>query len=182
MRHQFSQLVAVGAVNGNAATLSDKADNIVARNRLTAAGDMVHQVAHPSTTTRPLSLAGALRRMAFLRQLAQRFAIFLLRARLIQLRLQEINHLIKTNITAANRRQQLVKRGDVIARQQQLFRLFQADIQLIQLVIQNLTASGDILVAILLAEPGVDLGASPAGGDVAQIRFSQSRLGFGCFW
>ncbi|MNP46134.1 hypothetical protein D3C76_1401080 [compost metagenome] len=41
---------------------------------------------------------------------------------------------------------------------------------MLQLVVKDLTTGKDVLVTILLAEPGVDLGASAAGGDIAQVR------------
>jgi hypothetical protein len=53
---------------------------------------------------------------------------------------------------------------------------------MLQLVVKDLTTGEDILVAILLTEPGVDFGTSAAGGDVAQVRVQPVRLGFGCFW
>jgi hypothetical protein len=123
---QLGQLVAVGTVNGDPAPLGDKADDVVARNWLAAAGNVVHQIAHPFHHYPAIVFAALLRRVGFLLQLLQRRRVLLFRARLIELRLQEVDHLVETNIAAANGRQQLIQLVEVVARQQ-LFGLFQAD-------------------------------------------------------
>lgn len=104
MRLQLDKLVTVGTVNRNPASLSDKADDIVARNRLAAAGNVMHQVTYAFNHHAAVVFAALLRRIGFLLQLLQRRRVLLCRAWLIELRLQEVHHLIQTDITAANRR------------------------------------------------------------------------------
>lgn len=77
----------------------------------------------------------------FLLKLFQRRCILLLRTRLIELRLQEIHHLIKTDIAAAYRRQQLFQLIKVVARQQMFLGLFQANPQMRQLIVEDLPPS-----------------------------------------
>ena len=101
---QLGKLVAVGTVNRNSAPLSDKADDIVAWNWLTAAGNVVHQVTDTFDHHAAVVFAALLRRVGFLLQLLRRRRVLLFRAWLIELRLQEVHHLVQTNITAANRR------------------------------------------------------------------------------
>jgi hypothetical protein len=101
---QLGKLVTVGTVNRDPAPLGDKADDIVARNRLAAAGNVVHQIAHAFHHHAAVVFAALLRRVGFLLKLFQRGRILLFRAWLIELRLQEIHHLIQTDIAAANGR------------------------------------------------------------------------------
>ena len=169
VRLQLSQLIAVRPVNGNPPPLGDETDNLVAWNRLTAAGDVVHQVAHALHHDATVVFAAILRRPGFLLQLFQRRRILLFGARLIKLRLQEVDHLVKADISAANGRQQLIQLIEVVARQQMLLCLLEANPQVLKLIIKNLPPGENILVAILLAEPGVDFGTSAAGRDIAEV-------------
>ena len=41
---------------------------------------------------------------------------------------------------------------------------------MLQLVVKDLSAGKNVLVAVLLTEPGVNFGASAAGGDIAEVR------------
>lgn len=88
---------------------------------------MVHQITHAFYHHAPVVFTTILRRVCFLLKLFQRRCILLLCTRLIELRLQEIHHLIKTDITAAYRRQQLFQLIKVVARQQMFLGLFQAN-------------------------------------------------------
>ncbi len=156
MRLQFSQLIAVRAMHGDPAPLGDKADDLVARDWLAAAGNMVHQVAYPFHHYPAIVLGAILRRVGFLLQLLQRGRILLGGARFIELRLQEVDHLVETDIATADGGQQFIELVEVIARQQVLFRILQADAQMLQLVVEDLPTGENVLVAILLTEPGVD--------------------------
>lgn len=104
MRLQLCKLVAVGAVNRDPAPWGDKADNIISRDRLAAAGNVVHQVTHPFNHHAAIVLAALLRSIGFLLELFQGCRILLCRAWLVELRLQEVHHLVQADITAANRR------------------------------------------------------------------------------
>lgn len=64
---------------------------------------------------------------SFLLKLLQRGGVLLFGTRLIKLRLQEVHHLIETDIPATNRRQQLVDIIEVVTRQQ----MFSASFRLI---------------------------------------------------
>ncbi len=77
----------------------NEADNLISRNRLAAARDVVIRLPTPSTTTRPLSL---LRFCAysFFAEVASARRHPALRHSLIKLRLQEVHHLIETDIPA----------------------------------------------------------------------------------
>ena len=77
MRLQFCQLIAVRAMHGDPAPLGDKADDLVARDWLAAAGNMVHQVAYPFHHYPAIVLGAILRRVGFLLQLLQRGRILL---------------------------------------------------------------------------------------------------------
>ena len=63
---------------------------------------MVHQIAHSLDHYAAIVFTALLRGVGFLLQLLQRRRVLLFRAWLIELRLQEVNHLIETNIAAAN--------------------------------------------------------------------------------
>lgn len=104
MRLQLCKLIAVGAVNRDPAPLGDKADNIVSRDRLAAAGNMVHEVTHPFNHHAAIVLAALLRSVGFLLELFQRCRILLRCAWLVELRLQEVHHLVQADIAATNRR------------------------------------------------------------------------------
>ncbi|MOA07673.1 hypothetical protein D3C78_1273820 [compost metagenome] len=127
MRLQLGQLVTVRAVNRNSPPLSNKADNVIARDRLAAAGNVVHQIADALNHYAAIVFAAMWRRVGFLLKLFQRSRILFSRARLIELRLQEIHHLVETNIAPANSRQQLIHFVEVVARQQVFFCFFQVD-------------------------------------------------------
>ena len=99
---QLGKLVTVGTVDRDPAPLGDKTDDVVARNWLTAAGNVVHQIAHSLDHYAAIIFTALLRGVGFLLQLLQRRRVLLFRAWLIELRLQEVNHLIETNIAAAN--------------------------------------------------------------------------------
>lgn len=103
MRLQLCKLIAVGAVN-RIPRLGDKADNIVSRDRLAAAGNMVHEVTHPFNHHAAIVLAALLRSVGFLLELFQRRRILLRCAWLVELRLQEVHHLVQADIAATNRR------------------------------------------------------------------------------
>ena len=150
--------------------LGDKAHNLVAGDRLAAARNVVHQIADAFHHHATIVFAAILRSIGFLLQLLKCRRILLRRAGLIKLRLQEINHLVEANIAAANRRQQFVLLIKVVARQQILFRILQADAQMLQLIIEDLPSGKNILVAILLAEPGMNFRTPAAGSDVAKVR------------
>lgn len=137
MRLQFCQLIAVRAMHGDPAPLGDKADDLVARDWLAAAGNMVHQVAYPFHHYPAIVLGAILRRVGFLLQLLQRGRILLGGARFIELRLQEVDHLVETDIATADGGQQFIELVEVIARQQVLFRILQADAQMLQLVVED---------------------------------------------
>lgn len=108
MRLQFCQLIAVRAMHGDPAPLGDKADDLVARDWLAAAGNMVHQVAYPFYHYPAIVLGAILRRVGFLLQLLQRGRILLGGARFIELRLQEVDHLVETDIATADGGQQFM--------------------------------------------------------------------------
>ncbi len=131
---------------------------------------MVHQVAYPFHHYPAIVLGAILRRVGFLLQLLQRGRILLGGARFIELRLQEVDHLVETDIATADGGQQFIELVEVIARQQVLFRILQADAQMLQLVVEDLPTGENVLVAILLTEPSVDLRASAAGGHIAEVR------------
>lgn len=82
---------------------------------------------------------------SFLLKLLQRGGVLLFGTRLIKLRLQEVHHLIETDIPATNRRQQLVDIIEVVTRQQMFFCFFQADPQMFQLVVKDLPPSQNVL-------------------------------------
>lgn len=63
---------------------------------------MVHQVAYPFHHHPAIILGAVLWGVGFLLQLLQRGRILLSGARFIELRLQEIDHLVETDIAAAN--------------------------------------------------------------------------------
>ena len=143
-------------MNGNPASLSDKANDIITRDWLAAAGNVVHQITHPFHHNAAIVFAALLWRIGFLLQLLQRRRILLCRAWLVELRLQEVHHLIKTDITAANRRQQFIQLVEVVTRQQEFLGLFQAYADMFQLVVEDLATGKNVLVTILLTEPGVN--------------------------
>ena len=156
MRLQLRQLFTVRPVHGNPAPLGDKADNLVAGNRLAAARNVMHQITDAFYHHAAVVFAAVLRRIGLLLKLFQRGSILFGGAWLIELRLQEVHHLVEANITAANGRQQLFHVVKVIARQQVLLGFLEADAQMFQLVIEDLTASQHVFVFVLLTEPGVD--------------------------
>ncbi|MNY48742.1 hypothetical protein D3C86_1840980 [compost metagenome] len=88
---------------------------------------MVHQITDALNNHPTIVFAAMLWGMGFLLKLLQRRCILLRCARFIELRLQEVHHLVKANISAANGRQQLIQFVKVVARQQVFFRLFDAD-------------------------------------------------------
>ncbi len=92
-------------------------------NRLAAARDVVHQVANTFDYHATVIFTAVLRRVAFLLKLLQRGGVLLFGTRLIKLRLQEVHHLIETDIPATNRRQQLVDIIEVVTRQRDVFLL-----------------------------------------------------------
>lgn len=104
-------------MNGDPSPLSDKANNFITGNRLAAAGNVVHQVADPFDHHASVIFTPVLRRIRFLLKLFQRRCVLFRRARFIELRLQEIHHLIQTDIAAANRREQFFHLVKVITRQ-----------------------------------------------------------------
>ena len=65
---------------------------------------MVHQIADAFHHHAAIVFAALLRCVGFLLQLFQRRRILLCRTWLVELRLQEIHHLVETNIAAANGR------------------------------------------------------------------------------
>ena len=156
MRLQLRQLFTVGAVYGNPASLSNKANNLVAGNRLAAAGNVVHQITHAFYHHAAVIFAAILRRIGFLLQLLERCRVLLGGAWFIELRLQEVDHLVEANVAAANGRQQLFNVVKVVARQQVFFGFLEADPQLRQLVVEDLSTGQHVLVFVLFAEPGVD--------------------------
>src|SRR5471030_882182 len=172
IQSQIFQLITVGPVNRDPTALRDIPDNLVAWYRLTAARNVMHQIAyafdHHAAIVFP---AVTLRcRCGLLRQLAQRFFVQLLCTRFFQLRLQEVDHLIKADIAIANRSQNFVQRIHVVARQQQFLSILEADFQLVQLVVEDLLTGKDVFVAILFTEPVVDLRTPATGGDIAEVR------------
>ncbi len=76
--------------------------------------------------------------MGFLLQLLQRGRILLGGARFIELRPAGVDHLVETDIATADGGQQFIELVEVIARQQVLFRILQADAQMLQLVVEDL--------------------------------------------
>lgn len=68
-------------------------------------------------------------------QLLQRGGILLGGARFVELRLQEVDHLVKANIAAADSRQQFIQFIKVVARQQMFLGILQADAQMLELIV-----------------------------------------------
>lgn len=113
---------------------------------------MVHQVTNTFNHYTTVIFTAVLRRVAFLLKLFQRGGVLLFGTRLIKLRLQEVHHLIETDIPATNRRQQLVDIIEVVTRQQMFFCFFQADPQMFQLVVKDLPPSQNVFVTVLFTE------------------------------
>lgn len=65
---------------------------------------MVHEVTHPFNHHAAIVLAALLRSVGFLLELFQRRRILLRCAWLVELRLQEVHHLVQADIAATNRR------------------------------------------------------------------------------
>ena len=130
---------------------------------------MVHQVTDTFNHHTTVIFTAVLRRVAFLLKLFQRGGVLLFGTRLIKLRLQEVHHLIETDIPATNRRQQLVDIIEVVTRQQMFFCFFQADPQMFQLVVKDLPPSQNVFVTVLFTEPGVNFRTPTAGCDVTEV-------------
>ncbi|CAH0294241.1 hypothetical protein SRABI106_03593 [Rahnella aquatilis] len=155
-------------MDGNPAALSNVTDDFVARDRLTTARNVVHQITDTFNHHAAIVFGTGRWRCGFLRQLAQSFFIQLFRTRLFQLRLQEVHHLIQTDIAVTDCGQHFIQRVDVVARQQQFLGIFDADIQSVQLVIEDLFTGNNVLIAILFTEPVLNFRAPAAGRDVTQ--------------
>lgn len=114
---------------------------------------MVHQIANTFDHHPAIIFTALLRSMGFLLKLFQRGGILFCCAWLIELRLQEIDHLVNANIATTDGRQQFIQLVEVVTRKQLLFSFFQANANMFQFVIQNLTTRNNVFVTILLTEP-----------------------------
>ncbi len=130
MGAQFRQLFVVGPVHGNTAPLSDaKPNDFRPRNRLAARAMWCIKLAHAPSTTTPVAPYDDFAARMFLLKLPSALQHLCPSCtRLLNCDwLQEIHHLIKTDITAAYRRQQLFQLIKVVARR----RCFSASLRLI---------------------------------------------------
>ena len=106
---------------------------------------------------------------SFLLKLFQRGGVLPFGTRLIKLRLQEVHHLIETDIPATTRRQQLVDIIEVVTRQQ----MFSASFRLIPRCSSSSSRicrpARMFLSRSCFTEPGVNFRTPTAGCDVTEV-------------